>query len=960
MKKSILLGLLISVSCYVWATDIPAGTLLYLDVTNSGWKSNKYFSAYFWNDNTDGNYVSMSAVEGQTGIYSVTAPSGKASWGNVIFRCHDTQQPASGTGWGSAGGQTEDLTWNGENCYSKQRGTFVHWEFPCNTDVIAIDTVVCDSKLPLSWHGFTFTQAGSQSKSIKTSDGKCDSIRWDYILRTRDCGSDIVHDTIRICLGATRTLTTTNSGDAYEWSTGGTKQSITFAPTAVGTYEVTCNVGTVGEVKLDKNIIQNGDFEDISSQCPYNGFTSDYECYGVDEGFAMYKSYRGFYKIDKGPAYGINPHGGTYMLNCDGDEYQKTAWSAETTEPIVRGKQYRFSYWAACLFEPSSEPNPAKLAFYIEYNGKVETLIPEVELPKVKGWYQYGQNLSWTAPETAASARIYLVDNCDKNSGNDFSLDDIVFQPLFGEESAKVEVFHIVVDDCANPCPEVKRDSVHKEICDTLLPYTWAGHTFVKDEIYQYMERSPRGCDSILHIYHLETISCAVEPDEPDEPDTPDTPTTTLEVCIGEQTTLTASATGESYSYLWSPGGETTPSITVAVDAEGKTTYTCTVTRGNTTNRGNLLTAGGFEFPPSNPVRSAVNELGQTILYDYSDFQTDGKCDYGQTTTSKNPNNIKPDYFSNLSPTEGEWMLVCDGGRDTITVWSASGLKLNAGDTYDFSCTVANIDKNYAAPKHKRPELSFVIKNLSGMESDTILKFMAPQQDGKWESKRALYTPKNDMTCKISIANYVGGEEGNDFAIDSIHFRNTREDGTDTIATEQFVVIGKDCTEPTPDCRADLVYAKWTDVIFCSNATGEFVAYQWYKDSVAIDGAVKQYYYNPTDGLAGASYMVCATTTSGAQVCSCSTEYSVIPRSADSQPAQNSVSVSAAKGIITIEQTDESLLRIRLLTTTGITIAETETQSLNYTLPVTVLNGAYIVSVCNAEGCTVKKVMLTK
>lgn len=445
------------------------------------------------------------------------------------------------------------------------------------------------------------------------------------------------------------------------------------------------------------------------------------------------------------------------------------------------------------------------------------------------------------------------------------------------------------------------------------------------------------------------------------EPDAPDTPTTTLEVCIGEQTTLTASATGEGYSYLWSPGGETTPSITVAVDAEGKTTYTCTVTRGNTTNRGNLLTAGGFEFPPSNPVRSAVNELGQTILYDYLDFKSSGKeIPQGSTTTARNANDVKTKYFCHLLPHSGEWMLVCDGSSNSnAQIWSAKNLKLNKGETYAFSCWVANIDSAYAEHgASSLPKLKFVIEN--GSDKQTLLEFTAPETTAQWAKHEAKYTPTADITCNIYIVNYTTDFEGNDFALDDVQFRSTKEDGTDTIATEQFVVIGKDCTEPTPDCRADLVYAKWTDVIFCSNATGEFVAYQWYKDSVAIDGAVKQYYYNPTDGLAGASYMVCATTTSGAQVCSCSTEYSAIPRSADSQPAQNSVSVSAAKGIITIEQTAESLLRIRLLTTTGITIAEAETQSLNYTLPVTVLNGAYIVSVCNAEGCTVKKVMLTK
>ncbi len=958
MKKSILFWLFLGATLCASAASIPipAGTILYLDVTNSNWKSNTYFSAYFWNDATDGNYVSMSAVEGQTGIYSVTAPAGKASWANVIFRCHTAQQPAAATGWGTAdGGQTADLTWTGENCYSKQRDMFVNWEPPCETEVIAIDTVICNTKLPIDWHGFTFTQAGSQSKSIKYSDGKCDSIRWDYILRTRDCGSDIVHNTISICLGAKQTLTPTNSGDAYEWSTGETTPSITFAPTAVGTYEVTCHVGTVGDVQIGKNIIANGDFEDVTNQCPYNGFTSDYECYSVSEKFDYNKSYRGFYKLDKGPTYKVSPHGGTYMLTCDGDENKKTAWSAKTTEPIVRGKQYRFSYWAA-----NQTTNPAKLTFYIEYNGKVATLIPETELPLEKTWHQYGQDLSWTAPETAASARIYLVDNCLKNSGNDFSLDDIVFQPLFGDESAMVEVFRIVVDDCEQPCPDVKRDSVHKEICDTLLPYTWEGHTFIGPETFERMEKSPRGCDSILHIYHLETISCAVEPDEPDTPAVPDT----LEVCIGEPTTLTATTTGD-YSYLWSPSGETTQSITVAVDSENATTYTCTVTRGNTANRGNLLTQGGFEFSPSSPVYSGVNELGQTISYYYLNFQNSGKdIPQGSTTTATNANNVKTQYFSHLLPHEGSWLLVCDGSDNSdAQVWSAKNLKLNKGETYAFSCWAANIDSAYASHgSSSLPKLKFVIEN--GGSKQTLLEFTAPETTGKWAKYEATYTPTADITCNIYIVNYTIDYEGNDFALDDVQFRSTKQDGTDVVATEKFLVVGKDCTvppePPTPECRADLVYAKWNDVIFCSNAMGEFVGYQWYKDSVKIDGAVKQYLYTKDQALAGAKYMVCATTTSGEQVCSCNVDYSSIPRSADSQPQKSNVSVSTTKGVITVEQSGENLMHIRLLTAMGITIFEAETQSAVYTLPFNAMGGAYIVSVQTDEGAVNQKVVLTK
>ncbi len=431
-------------------------------------------------------------------------------------------------------------------------------------------------------------------------------------------------------------------------------------------------------------------------------------------------------------------------------------------------------------------------------------------------------------------------------------------------------------------------------------------------------------------------------------------------VCIGEQTTLTATTTGDDYSYLWSPGGETTPSITVPVTDESATTYTCTITKNSTANRGNLLTQGGFEFPPSSPVYSDVNELGQTITYAYLNFQSSGKdIPQGSTTTATNANNVKTQYFSNLPPHSGNYMLVCDGSSNSnAQVWSASGLKLTGGETYEFSCWAANIDKEYA--KHgtsSLPKLKFVIEN-NGNKS-TLLEFTAPEETAEWAKYEAKYTPTTDMLCNIYIVNYTTDFEGNDFALDDVQFRSTKQDAIDTVATEQFVVIGKDCTvPPTPECRADLVYAKWDDVIFCSNAAGEFVAYQWYKDSVAIEGAVKQYYYNPTEGLAGASYMVRATKASGEVVYSCNTAYSAIPRSADNQPQQSSVSVSATKGIITVEQPTESPMRIRLLTTMGITIATAETQSSVCTLQVGAMVGTYIVSVQTNEGTVNQKIVL--
>ena len=59
-------------------------------------------------------------------------------------------------------------------------------------------------------------------------------------------------------------------------------------------------------------------------------------------------------------------------------------------------------------------------------------------------------------------------------------------------------------------------------------------------------------------------------------------------ICPGQSATLTANVTGAT-SYLWSPGGQTTPTITVTPGST--TTYTCTV--GGTTANGGISSGSG-------------------------------------------------------------------------------------------------------------------------------------------------------------------------------------------------------------------------------------------------------------------------------------------------------------------------------------------------------------------------------
>ena len=57
-------------------------------------------------------------------------------------------------------------------------------------------------------------------------------------------------------------------------------------------------------------------------------------------------------------------------------------------------------------------------------------------------------------------------------------------------------------------CYDVQYASHDTVVCDTLMPFTWHGLVFDTPTEQELMEYSPRGCDSILHSYALDTIHC--------------------------------------------------------------------------------------------------------------------------------------------------------------------------------------------------------------------------------------------------------------------------------------------------------------------------------------------------------------------------------------------------------------------------------------------------------------------
>ena len=355
------------------------------------------------------------------------------------------------------------------------------------------------------------------------------------------------------------------------------------------------------EVKAENNLMANGDFETIEGAIGTNSpkpstFSSNYKFAGWDphqyfaDGMLRPAGDNNLFAITHDANYfwkdfaKVTPHGGNYFALFDAGE-SGDAWRATTKENpkliLEKDSIYLFSYWAAHPNIPKYSGSPAIFQFVIKCKDAANTdyveykLGEEYELDGTHNKWVY-QEVKWKAPMSADSV-IISVHDCNDNAGvgNDFCLDDIMFQKTTYIEKTiiKTYIFHLevcndppcpaptehptqdtavyetdlpiewhgivfneakvdtvdVYDETTHcltdryiysltikpmnpPCPELKDSIRELTVCDTLMPYTWEGHEFTQADTYSYIEQSPRGCDSIRHVLILYVEKCCPTP----------------------------------------------------------------------------------------------------------------------------------------------------------------------------------------------------------------------------------------------------------------------------------------------------------------------------------------------------------------------------------------------------------------------------------------------------------------
>ena len=331
----------------------------------------------------------------------------------------------------------------------------------------------------------------------------------------------------------------------------------------------------------------NGDFETN----PPSNFTSDYKYAGWDphQYYTDHGGANNLYAITHDATYfwrdfaQVTPHSGNYFALFDAGT-SGDAWRASTADNpnliIEKDSIYLFSYYAAYPNKAANN-SPAILQFVIickDANGKKHTfnLGNEHKLGQtspLNAWELREER--WKAPFSSNDVTISVYDKNKDSGGNDFCLDDIMFQntSYIEQKIIKTYIFHLevcndppceepvvhakqdtavyeidlpiewhgiefteakvdtvdVYDETTGcltdryiysltikpmdpPCPELKDNIRDTTVCDTLMPYTWEGHEFTQADTYSYIEQSPRGCDSIRHVLILYVEKCCPTP----------------------------------------------------------------------------------------------------------------------------------------------------------------------------------------------------------------------------------------------------------------------------------------------------------------------------------------------------------------------------------------------------------------------------------------------------------------
>ena len=430
-------------------------------------------------------------------------------------------------------------------------------------DTIRTDTTVCDTIDQIVWRGKAFAIADTLRDTLRSSCG-FDSIYYLMRVETEHCEKpeppveELCMDGIllfREDFGGNdssdpRVSTNPVPGMSYTQATNDVFRSM-----GSGKYIVTksgyCNGDTTGWS------LPGADQSTYRSQW----YIQDDHTYPNDYSRGYFMEIDGsggnqqFYQTEiSGLCEGIELTFSAYVANVF--TWFQYDWYTRNRGPVI-APCLKFVLTNPQTGETLAEKNTQQIPF-------AEDLAVKTDWQYSSPWYLVGMN--FIVPTGTPAIRLTIYNNVTNGNGNDFALDDIEIRLCMTPDTIRTDTtacdtlqqiawrgkeyavaatlrdtvfsscgfdsiyyeLHVETEHCERPkppeppvppCPEIVTERADTTVCDTLMPFTWRGMVFEEEGEKRWMEKSPRDCDSIEHVYTLSTIHCEKpEPPEPPEP----------------------------------------------------------------------------------------------------------------------------------------------------------------------------------------------------------------------------------------------------------------------------------------------------------------------------------------------------------------------------------------------------------------------------------------------------------
>ena len=429
-------------------------------------------------------------------------------------------------------------------------------------DTIRTDTTVCDTIDQIVWRGKAFAIADTLRDTVYSHCG-FDSIYYELHVATEHCEKP-EPPVEELCMDGILLFREDFGGNDPSDPRVGTNPVPGMSYTQA-TNDVFHSMGS-GKYIVTKSGYCNGDTTGWSlpgaDQSTYRSqwYIQDDHTYPNDYSRGYFMEIDGsggnqqFYQTEiSGLCEGIELTFSAYVANVF--TWFQYDWYTRNRGPVI-APCLKFVLTNPQTGETLAEKNTQQIPF-------AEDLAVKTDWQYSSPWYLVGMN--FIVPTGTPAIRLTIYNNVTNGNGNDFALDDIEIRLCMtpdtirtdttacdtlqqiawrGKEYAVADTLrdtvfsscgfdsiyyelHVETEHCERPkppeppvppCPEVLIDRADTTVCDTLMPFTWRGMVFEEEGEKRWMEKSPRDCDSIEHVYTLSTIHC--EKSEPEPADT--------------------------------------------------------------------------------------------------------------------------------------------------------------------------------------------------------------------------------------------------------------------------------------------------------------------------------------------------------------------------------------------------------------------------------------------------------